>query len=142
MKYIDNEGKEKQPVMLHRVILGSLERFLGALLEHYAAVFPLWLAPVQAMIIPVRKEDEPYAGQVKERLTSSGLRVELDLSNETLTKRIRNAEVEKHPYIIVVGPKEAKENKIALRKRGLGDQGQIDLEEFIGKAKTEITNKQ
>ena len=142
LKYIDNEGKEKQPVMLHRVILGSLERFLGALLEHYAAVFPLWLAPVQAMIIPVRKEDEPYAGQVKERLTSSGLRVELDLSNETLTKRIRNAEVEKHPYIIVVGSKEAKENKIALRKRGLGDQGQINLEEFISKAKTEITNKQ
>ncbi|MDO8749306.1 MAG: threonine--tRNA ligase [Candidatus Omnitrophota bacterium] len=142
LKYIDNEGKEKQPVMLHRVILGSLERFLGALLEHYAAVFPLWLAPVQAMIIPVRKEDEPYAGQVKERLTSSGLRVELDISNETLTKRIRNAEVEKHPYIIVVGSKEAKENKIALRKRGLGDQGQIDLEEFINKAKIEITNKQ
>lgn len=142
LKYIDNEGKEKQPVMLHRVILGSLERFLGALLEHYAAAFPLWLAPVQAMIIPVRKEDEPYAGQVKERLILSGLRVELDLSNETLTKRIRNAEVEKHPYIIVVGAKEAKENKIALRKRGLGDQGQIGLEEFIGKAKTEITNKQ
>ena len=142
LKYIDNEGKEKQPVMLHRVILGSLERFLGALLEHYAAVFPLWLAPVQAMIIPVRKEDEPYAGQVKERLILAGLRVELDISNETLTKRIRNAEVEKHPYIIVVGSKEAKENKIALRKRGLGDQGQIDLEEFINKAKIEITNKQ
>ena len=142
LKYIDNEGKEKQPVMLHRVILGSLERFLGALLEHYAAVFPLWLAPVQAMIIPVRKEDEPYAGQVKERLILAGLRVELDASNETLTKRIRNAEVEKHPYIIVVGSKEAKENKIALRKRGLGDQGQIDLEEFINKAKIEITNKQ
>ncbi|OGX61286.1 MAG: threonine--tRNA ligase [Omnitrophica WOR_2 bacterium RIFOXYC2_FULL_45_15] len=142
LKYIDSEGKEKQPVMLHRVILGSLERFLGALLEHYAAAFPLWLAPVQAMIIPVRKEDEPYAGQVKERLILAGLRVELDASNETLTKRIRNAEVEKHPYIIVVGSKEAKENKIALRKRGLGDQGQIDLEEFINKAKIEITNKQ
>ena len=142
LKYIDNEGKEKQPVMLHRVILGSLERFLGALLEHYAAAFPLWLAPVQAMIIPVRKEDEPYAGQVKEKLISSGLRVELDISNETLTKRIRNAEVEKHPYIIVVGAKEAKENKIALRKRTLGDQGQISLEEFINKVKIEIANKQ
>ena len=142
LKYIDSEGKEKQPVMLHRVILGSLERFLGALLEHYAAAFPLWLAPVQAMIIPVRKEDEPYAGQVKERLILAGLRVELDISNETLTKRIRNAEVEKHPYIIVVGAKEAKENKIALRKRALGDQGQIDLEEFIGKAKIEIVNRQ
>ncbi|MEK6564918.1 MAG: threonine--tRNA ligase [Candidatus Omnitrophota bacterium] len=142
LKYIDNAGQEKQPVMLHRVILGSLERFLGALLEHYAAAFPLWLAPVQAMIIPVRKEDEPYAGQVKERLISSGLRVELDISNETLTKRIRNAEMEKHPYIIVVGAKEAKENKIALRKRTLGDQGQIGLEEFINKVKIEITNKQ
>ncbi|MEK6567560.1 MAG: threonine--tRNA ligase [Candidatus Omnitrophota bacterium] len=142
LKYIDNAGQEKQPVMLHRVILGSLERFLGALLEHYAAAFPLWLAPVQAMIIPVRKEDEPYAGQVKEKLISSGLRVELDISNETLTKRIRNAEVEKHPYIIVVGAKEAKENKIALRKRTLGDQGQIGLEEFINKVKIEIANKQ
>jgi threonyl-tRNA synthetase len=142
LTYIDNEGKERQPVMLHRVILGSLERFLGALIEHYAGALPLWLAPVQAVIVPIRKEDEPYAYAVKEKLQAAALRVELDAGNETLTKRIRNAELEKSPYIIVAGQKESQAGKIAVRKRGIGDQGQMGIEEFMENLKEEIKNHQ
>ena len=141
LKYVDNEGKERQPVMLHRVILGSLERFLGALVEHYAGAFPLWLAPAQAMIIPIRKEDEGYAGGIKEKLLAEGIRVDLDCGNETLTKRIRNAELARYPYIIITGQKEAQAQKIAVRKRGAGDQGQTGVDEFIAKIREEIKNK-
>ena len=141
LKYVDNEGKERQPVMLHRVILGSLERFLGALVEHYAGAFPLWLAPAQAMIIPIRKEDEGYTGGIKEKLLAEGIRVDLDCGNETLTKRIRNAELARYPYIIITGQKEAQAQKIAVRKRGAGDQGQTGVDEFIAKIQEEIKNK-
>ena len=141
LKYVDNEGKEKRPVMLHRVILGSLERFLGALVEHYAGAFPLWLAPAQAMIIPIRKEDEGYAAGIKEKLLAEGIRVDLDCGNETLTKRIRNAELARYPYIIITGQKEAQAQKIAVRKRGAGDQGQTGVDEFIAKIREEIKNK-
>lgn len=141
LKYIDNEGRQRQPVMLHRVIVGSLERFLGALLEHYAGALPLWLSPVQAVIAPIRKEDGPYADKVKEKLLNAGLRIDLDIRNETLTKRIRDAELEKIPYILVVGQKEAKAQKLAVRKRGEGDKGQVDIEAFIKKAQEEIRNK-
>ena len=142
LKYVDNEGKERQPVMLHRVVLGSLERFFGALIEHYGGALPVWLSPVQAVIIPVRKEDESYGLSVKEKLLAENLRVEMDTRNETLTKRIRNAEVEKAPYIIIIGQKEALAHKIALRKRSAGDQGQMDCGEFIAKVKEEILNRQ
>lgn len=141
LKYVDNEGKERQPVMLHRVILGSLERFLGALVEHYAGAFPLWLAPAQVMVIPIRKEDEGYAGGIKEKLLAEGIRVDLDAGNETLTKRIRNAELTKYPYIIVAGQKEAQAQKIAVRKRGSGDLGQMGTDEFIGRMRQEIESK-
>lgn len=141
LKYIDREGKQRQPVMLHRVILGSLERFLGALLEHYAGALPLWLSPQQIAIVPIREEDAPYANSVKDRLAGAGLRVDVDIRNETLTKRIRDCEVEKYPYIIVAGQKESQVNKIAVRKRGAGDKGQMDVEEFIKKAQEEIKNK-
>jgi len=141
LKYVDNEGKERRPVMLHRVILGSLERFLGALVEHYAGAFPLWLAPAQVMIIPIRKEDEGYAAGIKEKFLAEGIRVDLDCGNETLTKRIRNAEMYRYPYIIVTGQKEAQAQKIAVRKRGAGDQGQTGIEEFVKKIREEIENK-
>ncbi|OGX00008.1 MAG: threonine--tRNA ligase [Omnitrophica WOR_2 bacterium GWA2_44_7] len=142
LKYVDNEGKERQPVMLHRVVLGSLERFFGALIEHYGGALPVWLSPVQAVIIPVRKEDESYGLSVKEKLLAENLRVDMDTRNETLTKRIRNAEVEKAPYIIIIGQKEALANKVALRKRSAGDQGQMDCGEFIAMVKEEILNRQ
>ena len=126
LKYVDNEGKERQPVMLHRVILGSLERFLGALVEHYAGAFPLWLAPVQAVVIPIRKEDEGYAGGIKEKLLAEGIRVDLDAGNETLTKRIRNAELAKASLYNCYrpergpGPKDCRQEK---GDRGSGADG-------------------
>lgn len=141
LNYTDNEGRQRRPVMLHRVILGSLERFLGALIEHYAGAFPLWLSPVQAVIIPVRKEDREYALGLMDRLTAENIRVELDNSNETLAKRIRNAQTQKSPYIIIAGQKEALSNTIALRQRSAGDQGRIEAAEFINRIKEEIKNK-
>lgn len=141
LKYIDSQGSQRQPAMLHRVLLGSLERFEAMLLEHYAGALPLWLAPVQAVIIPVRQEDEEYALKIKQKCIDAGLRVELDIRNETLTKRIRNAELEKIPYIIIIGAKEVQASKIAVRKRGKGDQGQMNLEEFIERIQEEIEKK-
>ena len=110
-------------------------------MEHYAGAFPLWLAPAQAMIIPIRKEDEGYTGGIKEKLLAEGIRVDLDCGNETLTKRIRNAEMYRYPYIIVIGQKEAQAQKIAVRKRGAGDQGQTGVDEFVAKIREEIKNK-
>ena len=141
LKYIDNEGKERCPIMLHRVILGSLERFIGALLEHYSGALPLWLSPIQVVVIPIRKEDEAYCGDILVALAAAGARAQPDMRNETLTKRIREAELEKIPYIVVVGQKELQARKIALRKRGAGDLGQCSLGDFVERIKEEVKDK-
>jgi len=141
LSYIDSEGKEKQPVMLHRVILGSLERFMGTLIEHYAGDFPLWLAPVQIRIIPVNKNLLAYALKIKEDLEERELRVEIDSDNETLDKRIRKAELEKIPYVLIIGNQELKENTVSVRKRKEGNLGKFRLEEFIQNLKTTLENK-
>jgi len=142
LKYIDNEGKEKQPVMLHRVILGSLERFIGALLEHYAGALPLWLSPEQVRIIPIKSAQEQFAQVLYQRFIRARLRAQIDSRGETLQKRIREAEMERIPYILVVGQREADSGKVAVRKRSAGDQGQVDLEEFIARIQGEIETKQ
>jgi threonyl-tRNA synthetase len=142
LSYVDNEGKEKQPIMLHRVLLGSLERFIGALVEHYNADFPLWLAPVQMLIIPINSSVFEYAKKVKSTLKAAGLRVDEDKSNETLNKRIRNAELNKIPYIIVIGDKESAAGTVAVRKKGQGNIGVMKLEDFMQEVKEEINNKQ
>jgi threonyl-tRNA synthetase len=142
LSYVDNEGKEKQPIMLHRVLLGSLERFIGALVEHYNADFPLWLAPVQMLIIPINSSVFEYAKKVKSTLKAAGLRVDEDKSNETLNKRIRNAELNKIPYIIVIGDKESAAGTVAVRKKGQGNIGVMKLEDFMKEVKEEINNKQ
>ncbi|MCX5712747.1 MAG: threonine--tRNA ligase [Candidatus Omnitrophica bacterium] len=142
LEYIDSDGKAKQPIMLHRVLLGSLERFIGALLEHYAGALPLWLSPVQVAIIPLKAELEEYARTIKEKLEEASVRVKIDSRNETLQKRIREWEVDRTPYILVVGAREAKGQAVAVRKRSVGDQGATPLDEFIEKIKLEITNKQ
>lgn len=139
--YIDSDGKEKQPIMLHRVILGSLERFMGALLEHYNGDLPLWLAPVQALVIPIKDSVQEYAGKIKKCLEDNLIRAEIDNRNETLDKRIRSAEVNKIPYCLVVGEREAKNETVAVRKRIDGDKGSRKLEEFIKEIKEEINNK-
>ncbi len=135
--YIDKNGNKQTPVMVHRAILGSLERFIGILLEHYAGALPVWLSPVQARIIPVGEKFNDYGEKVLEKLKYAGIRAEIDKSDETLGKRIRNAELQKIPYILIVGEKEKKDGAVAVRSRK-GDEGTKKLEEFIEKIKKEI----
>lgn len=140
--YIDENGKEKQPIMLHRVLLGSLERFIGALIEHYKGGFPLWLSPVQAVILPIKDSVSAYGVKVKGMLEDSGIRVELDARNETLDKKIRQAELDKIPYALIVGEREAKQETVSVRKRGTGDTGSVKLEEFIKNIQGQIINRE
>lgn len=141
LTYTASDGKTYRPIMLHRVILGSLERFIGALTEHYAGAFPLWLAPEKVRIVPVKETDVVYGQKIKAQLFAEGFRASLDDSNETLQKKIRNAEVEKLPYVLVVGAKEKENNCVAVRKRRVGDQGQVGLEEFVKRVREEIEEK-
>jgi len=128
--YIDKNGDKKRPVMLHRTILGSIERFMGILIENFAGAFPLWLAPVQAVVVPIKDENIDYAKKVVQSLQQKELRVELLAGDETLSKRIRQAEIQKIPYILVVGDKEEKKKNIAVRKRKEGDIGDMTITKF------------
>ncbi len=141
LSYVDSDGQEKRPVMIHRVIYGSVERFFGILIEHFAGAFPTWLSPNQVTIIPVSEKFVDYARNTAEKLKSTGIRLEVDDSNESLGKRVRNAEKEKTPYILVVGEKEMETESVAVRKRGDGDQGSLKIEEFIVNIKKEINDK-
>ena len=127
--------------MLHRVILGSLERFMGALIEHFAGAFPLWLAPVQCVIIPVSEKANDYAENVMRALATNNVRVEMDLRNERLQKKIRDAEVQKIPYMIVIGEKEESVGMISVRSKSQGDIGRMKLGEFIERVKEEVEKK-
>ncbi|MEI6631047.1 MAG: threonine--tRNA ligase [bacterium] len=142
LSYVDREGKERQPIMLHRVLLGSLERFTGALLEHYAGALPLWLSPLQVAILPIKIESEAYADEIKIALEAEGFRVAVDSRNETLNKRIRQAEMEKTPYLLILGEREAKDKTVAVRKRLKGDTGAVTLEAFISQLKKELEHNQ
>ncbi len=141
LNYIDEDGKQKRPIMLHRVILGSLERFMGALIEHFAGAMPLWLAPVQCAIIPVSEKALEYAKQIEFLLAAADVRVKLDARNERLQKKIRDAEVEKIPYMIILGEKEAAERSLSIRSKAEGDLGEKGIEEFIQMLKKEIEEK-
>ncbi|MFA6130349.1 MAG: threonine--tRNA ligase [Candidatus Omnitrophota bacterium] len=131
LAYVDAEGKEQQPIMLHRVLLGSLERFIGALIEHYKGELPLWLSPTQVLLIPIKESGVPYAQKVKEELEKNQIRVDMDMRNESLDKRIRNAELNKIPYCLILGDREAKQAQVSVRKKGHGDLGAIALDKFI-----------
>ncbi|PJA02538.1 threonine--tRNA ligase, partial [bacterium (Candidatus Gribaldobacteria) CG_4_10_14_0_2_um_filter_36_18] len=127
MAYVDKKGKKQRPVMIHRALLGSIERFLGVLLEHYAGALPVWLSPVQVLVIPVGSSHRKYAQEVAEKLKSEGLRVEAKVEAETVSKKIREGEIQKIPYILVVGDKEMKKKNVRVRERGKGDLGQTPL---------------
>ncbi len=142
LSFIDSAGKERQPIMLHRVLLGSLERFMGALLEHYKGELPLWLAPTQAMVIPIKDAALEYALKIKKTLEDNLIRTEIDNRNETLDKRIRNAEINKIPYCLVAGEREVESEKISVRQKGKGDIGAMALDEFIEQIKKQIENRQ
>jgi threonyl-tRNA synthetase len=133
LSYIASDGQAHQPVMLHRALLGSIERFLGVLVEHYAGAFPIWLAPVQAVVIPISERHHEYARQVKQRLAEANLRVEVDDRNEKMGFKIRVAQTQKIPYMLVVGDKELQSGEVSVRNRFLGDEGAQSLESFLEK---------
>jgi threonyl-tRNA synthetase len=129
---VGNDSKNYPVIMIHRALLGSLERFMGVLVEHYGGAFPLWLAPVQVMVIPVSEKVHSYANQVVDRLKAhpAGLRVETDLRNEKLGYKIRAAQMQKLPYMLVVGEREAEGEMVAVRSRSEGEQGTMSVEGF------------
>jgi threonyl-tRNA synthetase len=129
--YTDRDGTEKTPVVIHRVIYGSLERFIGILIEHFAGAFPVWLAPVQATIIPIADRHLPYAYRVRDRLRDAGLRVEVDAGDERMQAKIRSAQLQKIPYMLVVGDREVNEESLAVRLRTNENIGSMSIERFI-----------
>jgi threonyl-tRNA synthetase len=136
--YVDSDGREKRPIMIHRAIMGSLERFMGVLIEHYAGAFPAWLAPVQAILLPITSENVGYAAGIAARLVSAGIRATVDERPEKVNYKIREAQVKKVPYMAVVGKREQAAGTISLRVRGKGDVGEIAVEEFISRLLDEI----
>jgi threonyl-tRNA synthetase len=134
MTYVGEDGKEHRPYMVHRALLGSLERFFGVLVEHYNGSFPLWLAPVQTVVLPIAERHEAYARSLDDKLRAAGLRSSVDLSREKVGKKIRQAEVEKVPLILVVGDKEVERGTASLRIHGQGDKGEVEVARLIEKA--------
>ncbi len=141
LNYTGEDGKEHRPAMIHRVVLGSMERFMGALIEHYAGAFPVWLAPVQAQILPIADRHLQHAEKIREALFENGIRVEIDDRREKIGLKIREAEIQKVPYMLIIGDKEAASDAVSVRARGKGDIGSITLDEFIVSIKKEIASK-
>lgn len=141
MSFKNNQGQEERPYVLHRALFGSFERFIGLLIEHYAGAFPTWLSPVQISIVPVSEKFNAYAQEIKETLRQQGLRVSLNLKDESLGKRIREEEKEKIPHILIVGEKEVEDKKVTVRSRGIEKQQTLSLDKFIEKISKEIAEK-
>ena len=141
LEYIAEDGKEHQPLMVHRALFGSVERFFGILVEHYAGAFPVWLAPVQAVVLPITDRQNEYALQVKTRLAETGLRVTLDDRSEKVNFKIREAQLQKVPFMVVVGDKEAAAGTVSVRNRRHGDQGARPVEEFLAAVQSLIAAK-
>ena len=141
LEYADSDGSKKRPVMIHRGIFGSLERFIGILLEHTQGNLPVWLSPVQAAILPVSDKSADFARKTAEKIRSNGIRTDVDMRSETLQAKIRDATLQKVPYILVVGEKEQKENKVSIRERDSKNLVQADIEKFTAKIKADIASK-
>ena len=141
LTYTGPDGQEHRPVMIHRVVFGSIERFIGILTEHFAGAFPLWLAPVQVRLMTITDRADEAAKAVQAKLEDAGIRTEIDLRNEKIGFKIREAQVQKIPYMLVLGDKEAENGVVAVRKRGEGDVGQMTPDELLAKLKEEIRTK-
>ena len=141
LEYIGADGEKHRPIMIHRVVFGSIERFIGILIEHFAGAFPTWLAPVQVRVLPISDKYMDYAKKVEAQLDEAGIRVDVDTRSEKIGYKIREARKARIPYMLVVGEKEEAEGKVSVRSRFLGDEGQKDLDEFIAAIKEEIQNK-
>lgn len=137
LHYTDSDGKRKRPVMLHRVVLGALERFIGVLIEHYGGKFPLWLAPTQVVVMNITDNQAPYVKKICETLTGEGIRTEADMRNEKLSLKIRESVVKKIPYMIIAGKKEMESNILTVRVRDGGELKDVRLEDFINRVKEE-----
>ncbi len=141
LSYVGADGEKHRPVMVHRAIFGSIERFLGILIEHWAGDFPLWLAPVQAIVLAVTNDQHDYARQVRKQLEDAGIRCVLDLNEEKIGKKIREAEMRKIPMMLVVGAKEAESGQVSVRRRHVATQSVMDVEELIAQANEEIQTR-
>lgn len=141
LEYTGDDGEKHRPIMIHRVAFGSIERFIGILIEHFAGAFPVWLSPVQVQIIPISEKHFEYANKLKEIMDSAKVRSEVDLRNEKLGYKIREAQLKKTPYMLVVGDKEASDGTVSLRSRKDGDLGSCKVEDFVAKITEEIKTK-
>jgi threonyl-tRNA synthetase len=139
LRFVGEDGKEHRPVMLHRAIFGSLERFFGVYLEHCGGNFPVWIAPRQAIVLTVSEKSDEYARRVQRELREKGLRVDCDLSSDKLGAKIRNARLARYPYLLVVGPKEAESTAVGVRSRDAGELGTMALGELAARLLTEST---
>ena len=141
LEYVAEDGKRHRPLMVHRALYGSIERFFGILVEHYAGAFPVWLAPVQAIILPITDRQNAYAREIEQRLIDGGFRVELDDRSEKVNAKIREAQLQKIPYMLVIGDREAQSGQVSVRNRKLGDQGAVPLDSFIDRLAQVIASK-
>ncbi|MGE4284692.1 MAG: threonine--tRNA ligase, partial [Clostridia bacterium] len=141
LTYTGSDGEKHRPVMIHRVVFGSIERFIAILTEHYAGAFPSWIAPIQVKVLAIADKHHEYVLSLQKRFEQEGIRVEVDLRNEKIGYKIREAQLEKIPYMLVIGDKEMESNAVAVRSRKEGDQGVMSIEEFVNKIEEEVKNK-
>ncbi|NLC03286.1 MAG: threonine--tRNA ligase, partial [Tissierellia bacterium] len=141
LTYVASDNEKKRPVMIHRTILGSIERFMGILIEHYAGRFPAWIAPVQVIVLPISDKFNDYANEIKDQMVDEGIRVEVDQRSEKVGYKIREAQLQQIPYMLIVGEKEVEEKLVSVRCREIGDAGQVPIEDFIKGLKIEIEEK-
>ena len=140
-EYIDEDNSKKHPVMLHRVIVGSMERFIGILIEHYAGLMPLWLAPIQVILLNIADSHKPYTEKLKSRFEENGVRCESDLRNEKITYKIREHSIQRIPYLVVIGDREVQEQQVTVRAHNGDDLGSMSFDSFLDKLKKDIDNK-
>jgi threonyl-tRNA synthetase len=141
LEYVGEDGQRHQPLMVHRALYGSIERFFGVLIEHYAGNFPVWLSPVQVVMIPIAERHAEYAEKVAAELRAAGVRVEVDARSEKMNAKIREHTLQKVPFLLVVGDKEASEGRVSVRTRGKGDEGQVATAEFVARVTKLIATK-
>lgn len=142
LEYTGADGQKHRPIMIHRVVFGSIERFIGILIEHFAGAFPLWLAPEQVRILPISERHHEKAREIYQQLFDAGMRVEIDERSEKIGYKIREAQLQKIPYMLIIGDKEAESGTVSVRRRGEGDLGAVKTEAFLATALAEITAKQ
>jgi threonyl-tRNA synthetase len=141
LEYVGEDGQRHQPLMVHRALYGSIERFFGVLIEHYAGAFPVWLSPVQVVMIPIAERHAEYAEKVAAELRAAGVRVEVDARSEKMNAKIREHTLQKVPFLLVVGDKEASDGKVSVRTRGKGDEGQVATSDFVARVTKLIETK-